>query len=762
MVAKENQKVKLDFMTDIDMPCDKFINAFQKNLRCNYQYTSSTLQKGPHAYLSHSTRRTPYPVGRALIQAIPERIFWKAQPITSEKTRLCAKFSLSKLTRFSTLLMIISTNVAFCFLNIALFRNSSKAHIYLLLGLQSTVCLLFLIAMGLLSNRYRNFLQTVIKQSIGDEYRITWHASIASDPRFRSLVAPDLYWFAAIIYFVAIGIYYNSGVMAIITIPRNVLIPVLAVVISAPLLLFFTSRHLSGIVHSTRFMPIFLTFSLAIAFIFSMHCPLTLTKGMTESFVEHINGLPIDDIIDVSDHYYESTKKFLIASNVNRFMGRYFMLHVMTYLICLLLLYRNGHRLSGYIGGRQSTQQKQLKQLIEDRKGISLALSATAKLCVLCMFIFLSVTLWKCIVTYAAIVNSCVAPGCRLIQNSDSEAIMDATNTITRMAVTNLPNNQTEESIRIRLLLPVVIPPTIFIYLHVRSAWRKTRKKYVPLDESHAVAKQAKTIALKMLLSPVSVLIDKKSDKTEIRSQFGGWLPRNRIILSQKGVSFLVEHSDFIEPILAHEVAHLKHDCKKFWLTEGLSRIGLVGPAFLSVLHNSAAIEGRAHKTALAYVKGRGSDEKLFEQATYLIGLQEYNDLLDGRTRQSSSSLTIVVLNRSGRTIVSILRFLKTGANRLLKRISKYWPHSESTLSLSDLSEVHEEARRIVLEVIPKYWHTAVTTIRNRTLSFRLIVKFYFDLDWYDYVHGNQNMSIRGKTQEQTGEPAATTRGKED
>jgi hypothetical protein len=176
---------------------------------------------------------------------------------------------------------------------------------------------------------------------------------------------------------------------------------------------------LSGVVSSSKFMLVCFTFFLGIVFIFSIHFPLTLTKGMMESFVEHINEMPIDDIIDVPDHYYESAKKSLIASHVNRFMARYFMLHIVTYLICLLLFYRIGHRLSGYIGGLQSAHQKQLEQLVRDSRGISLALSSVTKLCVLCMFVFISVILWQGLFTCAAIVASCIFPSYRSMHISN-------------------------------------------------------------------------------------------------------------------------------------------------------------------------------------------------------------------------------------------------------------------------------------------------------------------------------------------------------
>jgi hypothetical protein len=762
-MPKRKTKEKTDFMADINMPCDEFVNALQNTLNCNYQYTSTSLEKSSYTYLSHSTKHADYSLYHSIIQAVPTQISWRAEQITSGKTHLTAKFGLSKSIKLRLLLIIAYTNVIFCIANLVLFKNSSVVQ-NRVFAIHSILSLSFLIVLGTLSARYTQFLRTVIKNSIAGESGIKWHVNIASNPKFRSLVTPDLYWFAALLYIGILVIYYSKGIIntKIVSIfAPNLITTVIVLVISLPLLLLFTNRYLSGIIHSSKFMPICLNFFLAIIFIFFLYVPPTLTKAIMESFVEHVNSAAIEESINVPDQYYADAKKTLVSSYVQQFITKYFLLHTISYLVCFSLLYRVGYQLSGFLGGARSTHQKQLEQLIDDNKGSSSALLWTAKVSVLGLFIFLSFILWKNIVIYISIVNLYVTPDHWLIQTSDAKAIMDATNEITQMAVKNFANSETEDSMRFKLLLPVIIPPTVFLCFHIRSSLRKASKKYVPLKGDHMIVMEAKRIASRIGQSPVFCLIDRTSNRTEIRAEFGGWFPQNRIIFTHRSVKFLEDNVELIEVIIAHEMAHLKYDCKKFWLTERLSRIGLVGSAFLSVIHDSAAIERRAHNTALAYAKGSGAAEKLIDKAIYLMGLEKYNDSLDREAQKPYSSSIKAKLKKLGDSLLRVFHFSITRTNWLLRRIPKYSSHIEPKLPSHLLKEMQKDARYFVFEVVPKGLYVISNTIKNKTHNFHLILKFYFELDWYDYIHGNRNAPIRGKIHEEAEETATTSYQKE-
>lgn len=98
------------------------------------------------------------------------------------------------------------------------------------------------------------------------------------------------------------------------------------------------------------------------------------------------------------------------------------------------------------------------------------------------------------------------------------------------------------------------------------------------------------------------------------------------IVFTQQSIVFLTDHPEHAEAILAHEVAHLKRDCLTLWKLRLLSRLGLVGIGFLSVLHDSIAMEDRADVSARRYLRDNGQDENLLAEAASMIEVEDYID----------------------------------------------------------------------------------------------------------------------------------------
>ena len=60
------------------------------------------------------------------------------------------------------------------------------------------------------------------------------------------------------------------------------------------------------------------------------------------------------------------------------------------------------------------------------------------------------------------------------------------------------------------------------------------------------------------------------------------------------------------------------------WKLGILSRIGLVGAGFLSVLHDSIAMEDRADDASRRYLRERGMDEALLMEAVFMLETETY------------------------------------------------------------------------------------------------------------------------------------------
>ena len=206
-------------------------------------------------------------------------------------------------------------------------------------------------------------------------------------------------------------------------------------------------------------------------------------------------------------------------------------------------------------------------------------------------------------------------------------------------------------------------------------------------------------IASRLGVAPVSCLVDKTAVDIRIQAQFSGVPPKNRIIFTRQSLDFLTDNTDIAEAIIAHEIAHLKYDCKRFRLLEILSRLGLVGPAFLSVFHDSFAIEDRADDLTRQYLDDNGLNKSLLDEAKIRIDLQR-RLIRHGRAQcpySANSGLNLHPINRR--------------------------------------SVMYGKVKHFIHDTVFKYVSVGIGVIRTIHRNCRTITRFYFDMEWYDYCH---------------------------
>jgi hypothetical protein len=125
--------------------------------------------------------------------------------------------------------------------------------------------------------------------------------------------------------------------------------------------------------------------------------------------------------------------------------------------------------------------------------------------------------------------------------------------------------------------------------------------------------------------------------------------PENRIIFSVWTLKFFNEHKEFADALIVHELMHLKYDSRYKWMLRMLSRLGLVGVGFLSILLDSVKMEDRANKEAKKYFEDSGKSSDYYAKAAstfeswcirLAIEIEQQRTLTMGFSDSKSKNLT--------------------------------------------------------------------------------------------------------------------------
>ena len=190
------------------------------------------------------------------------------------------------------------------------------------------------------------------------------------------------------------------------------------------------------------------------------------------------------------------------------------------------------------------------------------------------------------------------------------------------------------------LVLPI-LPIIIFLYLHIRSfiVSLNKLKDYIPIDKNNDVCKKIYRIADEIGIKGINCIKNPNSNDVTPLAKIHGIIPKKYIILTDNGIKFLLEHPDYFEAIIAHEIYHFIDGSKQLWWYALLSRLSLTGAGFLSVLHDMVDMEDRADKFARKYLKEHKMDETLLKNAII--------EILEVERKEMSSFRSDVIIKRS-------------------------------------------------------------------------------------------------------------------
>ncbi len=149
---------------------------------------------------------------------------------------------------------------------------------------------------------------------------------------------------------------------------------------------------------------------------------------------------------------------------------------------------------------------------------------------------------------------------------------------------------------------PSIVVFSLFVILNLLAlfqSWRKWRS-FVPL--TNELSAMTQTIAREMGVTQINCVVNKSSLNPSPSAKVVGLWPRNVVIFTKGSLRFLADHREYAEVIIAHEIGHLEHDSRRLWRYGILSRLGLVGTAFLSALVDSVKMEDYGDNFALRYL----------------------------------------------------------------------------------------------------------------------------------------------------------------
>jgi hypothetical protein len=168
--------------------------------------------------------------------------------------------------------------------------------------------------------------------------------------------------------------------------------------------------------------------------------------------------------------------------------------------------------------------------------------------------------------------------------------------------------------LRTLFLLPMMFP-FFLLMLACFAAYFVSNRMFRQRSEiGGELALRIKRIARDMELNNVKCVVVSKTGNV-CKADIRGIIPRNYIFFSETFVTFLEKKPRYIEPIIAHEMAHLKLHCRRLRWLRILSRLSLLGSGATGIFINSVKIEDQADRLAVIYLKKKKLNPMLLGEA---------------------------------------------------------------------------------------------------------------------------------------------------
>jgi Zn-dependent protease with chaperone function len=367
--------------------------------------------------------------------------------------------------------------------------------------------------------------------------------------------------------------------------------------------------------------------------------------------------------------------------------------------------------------GKESQRQRRIEFLFwsknhKSKEGLTANVSPPLRIIVWAIFLILSVTMWIGLLQNFSILVAFFLPDMPSIHFGWGKTIHDGI-TILGNPVSSL-REVPGQYLSILLMGPPLVIFSFFVILNIVAIvqyWRKWRS-FVPL--TNELAAMAQAIAREMNVPKVHCVIDQSSLVPSPSAKVAGWWPKNFVIFTKGSLKFLADHQEYAEVIIAHEIGHLERDSRRLWKYGILSRLGLVGTAFLSVLVDSVRMEDYGDYFALRYLSQK---EISIHQA-------------DALTQPATENQESVSLLKDAAHAIEACEYLQC-ANGPPGMLFSAPCMSDRDTHSSESTEGRRSCLRTILQAL------------------KTIYRVYFHTDMYDYLHREaqyRGMSFDAKT----------------
>ncbi len=514
-------------------------------------------------------------------------------------------------------------------------------------GLMTLACL-FLCIVGVLSWRYNLFLHRILREVLATFDKNVHHIHENVRILHKAPVGIEIFFTTFLIGTFASGVPYQDLFKMDIPGKQMFLLVGVAAVVPAYLI---TRRKLVGLCKAIKMSPVAYNCILTSSILLFLYGTTYITRSTMKDASNKVQRLRIEaeetmgaDLTEETTYGSPKSKDevaawiwFSLIFLYTSLFGLWAAFFCLFFSFSLLLRsFLAGHPIGHH------TSLKHVFNTFDETKtktpSASLRLPLMAVLAVWIMFFALSTGIWGIVLSNLSTIDALIMPTFQLIPLSNGEATVKAANTFASLLLGNAATNWSVYFLSLFMLLPALVPSLLLVYLNFRALRHSLKKNYVPLSDDNDVAKQTSMIASRMGVSKVYCVLDEQSNAISPYAQITGWLPKRNVVFTYRGLRFLEEHAAHAEAILAHEIAHLKNDCPTMWKLGILSRIGIVGAGFLSVLHDSITMEDRADDASRHYLRERGMDEALLTEAVFMLEAETY---LEEETHNPQQSIIL-------------------------------------------------------------------------------------------------------------------------
>jgi len=280
-------------------------------------------------------------------------------------------------------------------------------------------------------------------------------------------------------------------------------------------------------------------------------------------------------------------------------------LHLFIFIVALMMAVGLGYSTGRAIAGPEREHQNGMRRLFRSNSEQALQSNTTnvslpLRFVVWAEFLALSLVMWLAIYQNISILIAFLLPKRPSMHFGWGRTIYAGIELLGNplSPVREIPT----QYLSIFLVGPLLATFGFFVILNAAAlAHSQMRWRYlVPLNNE--IADMTQKIARIMGVGKVRCMVDTRSSRPSPSARVIGWRPRCTVIFTAGSLRFFADHPQYMEVVIAHELGHLERDSKKIWIYSILSRLALVGTAFLSVTVDSVAMEDDADNFACRYL----------------------------------------------------------------------------------------------------------------------------------------------------------------